>query len=322
MYHIWCFVLLGGLWPAMTMAEENPEVGAFPASIGTCTQPDFFVLSIQPCPIETTFGQIPQGRFSAFRYCADGTYRHASLDEVIGSLRPAVPVCFFTHGGFVSWEFTLEESPKHYSSIVHMGGNRPLHFIAVSWPSEISIFPCPSVQLSHLERRAHATGQGLAQFLTMIPPENPVCLIGHSYGALVTSVALQAISRGVVADPVSSETGCRRRMRAVFNAAAMDHHWLNPGEKLEHAVDRVECMLVFTNCADPAMQGYSLTDPLLHHPLGQIGLTCIDRLKLGWQSKKIKEKDVTFLVGCRHFVVNYFSDPEVIQAKIPYIYFD
>lgn len=246
-------MFLGSLWPAITMAEGDPEAAAVPASIGTCTQPDFFVLSIQPCPLETTFGQVPQGHFSAVRYCPDGTYRHASLEEVVDSLRPQVPVCFFTHGGFVSWEFTLEESPKHYASIVHMGGNRPLHFIAVSWPSDISIFPCPPVQLTHLERRAHATGHGLAQFLAMIPPENPVCLLGHSYGALVTSVALQAISRGVVADPVSSETGCRRRIRVVFNAAAIDHHWLNPGEKLEHAVDRVECMLVFTNYADRSL---------------------------------------------------------------------
>ncbi len=320
-YHVWCIIFLGGLWPGLTMAEGDPGTGVFPPSIGTCTQPDFFVLNIHACPIETSAGQVPHCQFSAFRYDPNRTYRPATLEELIGSFRPNVPVCIFTHGGFVSWEFTLEESPHHYASIVHMGGNRPLHFIAISWPSDVSLFPCPPVQLSQLERRAYATGHGLAQFLAKIPPENPVCLLGHSYGALVTSVTLQALSQGVVTDPVSPETGCRRRIRAVFNAAAIDHHWLNPGEKLEHAIDRVECMLVFTNHADPAMQGYALNDPLLHQPLGQIGLTCIDRIKLGWQSKKVKEKDVTFIVGCGHFVVKYFSNSEVMRAKIPYIYF-
>jgi hypothetical protein len=210
----------------------------------------------------------------------------------------------------------------HYSRILHAGGNRPLHVIAIHWPSEINLCPCPPLKLLKLASRADAIGLCVARFMAMLPAENPVCLVSHSYGTRVVAVALQALSRGVVADPISAETGCRRRIRAVFTASTIDHHWLNPGERLDHALDRVECLLNFENLLDPALKAYPLTDVCFDHPLGQNGFNCIDRLKLGRKLDKVTERNVTMAVGCGHMMARYYTKPAVMNWMMPYIFFD
>lgn len=312
----------GGIFSPICLAEEATPTDEVPASIGDCHRPDFFLLNIEACPDQVERGQFPGCRYSAFRYLPDRQYHNSSIEELIGSLRPGVPVCFFVHGAFVSWELAAEKSPDHYRNIVHRGGHRRMHFIAVHWPSELNLFPCPPASLNQIERRANAIGMCLARFLSRVPADNPVCFMGHSYGARVVCVMLQALSRGLVVEPVSPETGCRRRIRVVFTAASIDHHWLNPGKELEHAIDRVECLLNFTNCLDPAMQAYGLNEPCLNPPLGRFGLTWLDRKKLGWQAEKVTDRNITFAVRCGHMAERYFSHPDVMCPMIPYIYFD
>lgn len=305
-----------------TDAGQEVAVESVPASIGTCRQPDFFFLNVKADPIEIRPGQIPACRFSVSRYQPDGTYHPSSVEEMAASFRPGVPVCLQIHGAFVSLEWAARDAPDLYRQIVHAGDHRPLHVIVVHWPAEFNLLPCPCVKLNQLERRADAIGMCIARFLAMLPPENPVCLLGHSLGSRIVAVALQALSRGQIEDPVSPKTGRRRRIRVVFTAATIDHHWLNPGERLEHAIDRAECLLTFTNIFDPALKAYPLNDPLLHHPLSQFGLTCFDRKKLGWQAEKITERDASLAVGCGHFAERYYSKPAVMNWLIRYVYFD
>lgn len=321
-YHCIWVAFAGAIFSPACLAEDAVPACEIPASIGDCHRPDFFLLNIEACPEEAELGQIPGCRFSAFRYRPDGQYHPSSVEELIGSLRPGVPVCFFVHGAFVSWDIAARKSPEHYRNIVHASSHRPVHFIAVHWPSELNLCPCPPASLSQIERRANAIGMCLARFLSRLPAENPACFMGHSYGARVVCVMLQAFSRGVVVDPVCPKTGCRRRIRVVFTAASIHHSWLNPGQELEQAIDRVECLLNFSNCLDPAMQAYSLNASCLTPPLGRVGLTCFDRIKLGWQAEKVANRNVTLAVRCGHVAGRYFSRPEVMNPMIPYIYFD
>lgn len=312
----------GAFFSPTCLAEGPTPAGEVSPSIGDCQRPDFFLLNVEAFPEEVEAGQMPGCRFSAFRYLPDRQYHPSTIDELIASLRPGVPICFFVHGAFVSWEFAARKSPDHYRHIVHGGGHRPLHFIAVHWPSETNLVPCPAASLNQMERRANAIGMCLARFLSQVPAENPVCMLGHSYGARVICVMLQALSRRHVVEPITAETGRRRRIRVVFTAGAIDHHRLNPGQELDHAIHRVECLLNFTNCLDPAMQAYAFTEPLLTQPLGHVGFTCLDRIKLGGQAEKITRRDVTLAVGCGHVADKYFSRPEVMTPMIPYIFFD
>ncbi|MCA9071533.1 MAG: hypothetical protein KDA84_21550 [Planctomycetaceae bacterium] len=322
LFHSLCIVVAGMIFSPMCLAEDTQPVCEVPASIGNCHQPDFYLLKIEGCPEGVEIGQMPGCRFSAYRYRPNRKYHETSVEELIASLRPNVPICFFVHGAFVSWDLAAEKSPDHYREIVHTSGHRPLHFIAVHWPSELNLLPCPPAALKQIEPRTNAIGMCLARFLTQVPADNPVCFMGHSYGARVISVMLQAYSRGTVPEPVSPTTGCRRRIRVVLTAASINHQLLNPGKELEHAIDRVECLLNFTNCFDPALQAYALTEPCLIPPLGRVGFTCFDRMKLGWQADKVKNRNVSLAVGCGHMAGRYFTRPEVMQPMIPYIYFD
>lgn len=316
------FYSMAVLWitPNLGLAEHAAE--AIRPSIGTCHQPDFFFLGVEAVPKEIRSGEIPSCRYSVSRFLPDQAYHPSSLEELTASLKPGVPVCLMIHGAFVTYESAVQDYPALYRQVVHAGGHRPLHVIAVHWPAGFNLLPCPCVKLNQLERRTDAIGLCIARFLAMLPPENPVCLLGHSLGTRITAQALQALSYGTVPDPVSNATGCRRRIRVVFTAATIDHHWLNPGKRFDRAIDRAECLLNFTNVFDPALKAYPLNDPLLHYPLGQFGLNCFDRKKLGWQTEKITERDVSLAVGCSHFIEAYFAEPAVINGLIPYVYFD
>ncbi len=317
-----CCLLAFSLMPIAVSSAEilNEEV---PASIGTCQHPDFFFLNVSACPVEITEGQAPRDcQFSASRYLRDRQYHPSSMEELLGSLRPGVPVCVLIHGAFVKTELAAQKSPDHYARILHAGGNRPLHLIAIHWRSDINICPYLPSKLNVLERRADAVGFCIARLLSMLPPEQPVCLLGHSYGSRVTAATLQFLSRGQVADPISETTNSRRRIRVVFTASTLDHHWLNPGQRFEHTLHRAECLINFRNRVDPAMTWYPFTDPLFHHTLGLSGFTWCDKKKIGWQAEKITDRSVTIAVGFGHMIERYYATPEVMNWMIGYIYFD
>ena len=110
-------------------------------------------------------------------------------------------------------------------------------------------------------------------------------------------------------------------IRAVLAAAAIDHHWLNPGERYGLALCRTECLLNLRSRRDPALALYPLRKPFGHRSLGRLGFKASDRHRLGGLSARAAELDVTRCIGSDHKWPHYYRRPELADAIVPYVYF-
>jgi hypothetical protein len=217
-------------------------------------------------------------------------------------------VCFDAEG---TWRWLRAAAP-----------DLPLQFIFYTWPSEGYMSLLPATDLGILGRRGGFNGIYLAQLIAELPPDTPICLIGHSHGARAVASALHLLGGGDFQGYRSAGAFTDRRpIRAVFAAAAMDHHWLVPGQRYGQALFRAESVLNLRNQADFALRLYPFRRPFSNQALGRVGLSSKDRRLLGPYQFRMTELDVTALLGDAHFWPTYYSRPEIARAIVPWVYF-
>ncbi len=102
-------------------------------------------------------------------------------------------------------------------------------------------------------------------------------------------------------------------------AAAIDRHWLDPGEKLGCALNRCEALLNLYDSRDRTLLLY----PLLftgdgRRALGRAGLLPKDHSRLGPVAARYSERDVYPQLGREHTFLRAVAHPEVAQLLAPY----
>jgi hypothetical protein len=302
-------------------AQVNVSEGLdIPSATGRHCHGGFFFVSTIHCPQRP--GQGCCCRFTVEKHCGCGRYHRISLESMLAELQPGVPVCIGAHGSFVEEREVRSETRARYQRISSGGGNRPFHYIAFHWPSDLAVPFCPDIQTRRPGKRAGFNGIYLAHLTRMIPAANPISFAGHSHGTRVISSALHLLAGGSVHGYRVSDNCPSRRMRAVFGASAIDSHWLSPGEKYGLALNRVECLLNLRTRRDIALTAYPLQDPLLHQALGKTGFQPRQLSRMGVNRQKLREFDVTKYVGCRHEVAHYFPHDAIWLTMAPYLYFD
>ncbi|WP_166830872.1 hypothetical protein [Thalassoroseus pseudoceratinae] len=299
---------------------DSPVLPVKP-SLGTQCDPDLFFIDTIPSPQNVEPGCEPVAQVRVVRY-ESGRYRPSDLKEWTASLQPGVPVCILTHGAFVDRESAARDSVTHYRSFLRSAGHQPIHMMALHWPSKADFTKCILTEMARLDRQATTNGHYLAQLISCIPPENPVCLIGHSHGARISCQALSLIATGRVADSVNPTDGQLRRFRLVLSAATVHQHWLNPGERYYPALCRVECLLCVHNWLDPMLCIYPFTNIGLKKGIGKAGFRRSDLRKMGWQADKVNQTWVTSSVKSRHTLSSYYAQTDTRQALSPYLTFD
>jgi hypothetical protein len=110
-------------------------------------------------------------------------------------------------------------------------------------------------------------------------------------------------------------------VRAVFAAAALDHNWLNPGDRYGNALARTEGVLNVRNSHDLVLSLYPLRIPFGDESLGRGGFTQLDRWRLGEWNAKVSELEVAPLVQHAHVWPSYFKSKSLASAFVPYVYF-
>lgn len=262
----------------------------------------------------------PWGLFVQEIHC-NGTSRNSSMDELSRTLIPGVPVCIFVHGSFVELPNQYVEAAGFYSQ-VHAQSPGPVQMIFFTWPSDGPYSGCFPIDVAVRGRQADFNGFHLAYLLSQIPESCPVCFVGHSHGSRVILSGMHLAGGGTIEGysfPYS--TGYSRRVRVILAAGAMDHHWLNPGQQYECALNRVECLLNLQNRKDLALAAYPLSHPFARRAVARSGFTGHDARKLGYQAAKLRNCDVTHLVGPKHYWPYYYKQPSIIAAMIPYLHF-
>ncbi len=248
-----------------------------------------------------------------------GTSNSSNLNQLSAQLTPGVPVCIFTHGSFVTWKSQAQQACNAYQKIRWASRNAPLQMIFFTWPSDGPYTHIPQVDVSVRGKRAEFNGFHLATLLSRIPESCPVTLIGHSHGARVALAATQLGAGGSVQGHSFTRSIGRRRMRLILAAGALDHNWLNPGQRYGLALNRVECLLNLKNQNDLPLAFYPLHRPFARRAVARSGLTSRDTAALGPNAAKIRQVDITNRLGNAHNWPNYYDDPQILATIVPYL---
>jgi hypothetical protein len=172
-----------------------------------------------------------------------------------------------------------------------------------------------SIAVCQLAQRAEFNGFYLAQLINEIPRENPVRLLGHSHGCRMVCSALHLLSSGQVdGKSLPAHAWSDRAMRVTFFSAAIDHDWLNPGQKYERAIHRMCWLQNHSHSHDWALITYPLRYPGSSRALGQSGFTKKDLIKLGTQAEKIQQFHGDGINLCGHSLESHLEN---LAVKIP-----
>lgn len=309
------------LGPAQRRPLPIPRiVGTAPAA--TPETNDFWIVSSRNC--------IQQGnRASAscpldYYRCDRGSRRVAKDEnEFRRSIPAGVPVCIVVHGSFTDWDTVCADAAATQRWLRSAAPHLPVQIVLFSWPSEPTTVLLPPVDTGIMGTRAEFNGVYLSQLVQRIPSESPVSMIGHSHGARAISSALHLMGGGVVQGyRYPNPQAFPHRVRVVFMAGALDHHWLDPGERYCRALPRIDALLNVRNSQDWALAFYEWRRPFAGAAMGKDGLYNDDRRRLGEMNGKIREVDVTRLLGTDHLWPSYIRRPEIATAAVPYVYFE
>lgn len=263
----------------------------------------------------------PTGSLDYFRRGPDGAVVSSDAACMQSEMIPGAPVCIFVHGSFVGWPDQLETARSSYHWIRNAAPDRPLNVIFFDWPSDgpyTYLFP---IDVTVRGERAEFNGFHVAHLISLLPPDCPVCIIGHSHGARATASALHLVANGTVKNyAFYGDIGRHRPVRAVLAAAAVDHDWLNPDGPYGRALCRSEVMNLRNHC-DAALFFYPLARPLSRPALANVGFTDADRAEMGLLAYRAIELDVTDFVGRSHTFPYYEREPAIAAAIAPFVYF-
>lgn len=252
--------------------------------------------------------------------CTDGHL--SSMEQLTSSLLPGVPICIVVHGSFMDSPSVLPESHNTWNWLKTGASGQPFQMIYFSWPSDRALSPFASIDVAILGSRASRNGFYLASLIQSLPPECPVCLVGHSHGTRVISSGLHLLGGGVVEGHRHFTPGCSgRRIRVVYTAAAIDHDWLNPKERYGRALCCLECLINLRNARDPALQIYPLRRIGSSRALGASGFTSKDRRELGAYGSRVRDWDVSLIIGHDHSWPNYVARGSLASSLRNYLFF-
>ncbi|MCA9025212.1 MAG: hypothetical protein KDA86_08370 [Planctomycetaceae bacterium] len=298
--------------------DVSPDTNSFPAI--QAPQPCYWIASSRGLPQKAAMNRCRN--LDYFHRLSDGCLQRTNLPTLKSQIIPGVPVCIFIHGAFVDAESHQYECARTYNWIRQAAPHLPLQVIFYTWPSDASHILLTPLVVNQKGIWAANNAFYLADLIGQLPPECPVCLVGHSHGARAAVATMHLIGGGQI-DGYSYpyNTGAHRRYRVVMAAAAFDRHWLNPGQKYDHAMSCLEGIVNLQNRGDWALNLYPLRRPLSRKAIGATGFTYWDRSHLGNASCKAIDLDVTYYVGLSHTWPHYYAEPTIARAIVPYTYF-
>ncbi len=253
-------------------------------------------------------------------------------ETLMASQIPGAPTCVLVHGSFTRMQDVWPDAECTYNWLRNSGPPVPINFIYYTWPSEgpfavlphnYLTTPVPNLDFGILGHRAEVNGFYVADLIGSLPPTTTISLIGHSLGARTVAAALHLLGGGSVRGKTRNvPVDGGHRIRVVLAAAAIEHDWLNPGERFGCALSRTECLLNLRNECDLALSLFPLRRPFSSRALARAGFTTKDQRELGERLVQVSELDVTPLIGKGHSWSNYCRQPSIASAITPYVYFE
>ncbi len=259
-------------------------------------------------------------RLEYFQSSGNNQLQQVNRQSYLQSINPDIPICIIIHGSFTTWQSIKTNSSQIVKWLSAAAPSRPMQYIFYTWPSETKIPLVPRIQVLRLGRKASINGFYLAQHICELPGASQMTLICHSHGARIASSALHLLGNGVVEGMrYATVRDNKRPIRAVFLAAAIDHHWLNPGKRFNRAIHRADAILVLVNKDDWALSLYPFRRIFSNRALSKTGFTSRDKNELGYLTHKLYELDVTEQISRGHFLIKYVENRSIACSIAPFV---
>lgn len=307
--------------PARTVPAQGAPMQSVPAAAPVVPGAGYWIVSSRQCKDKSPPGNL--GCMQFYFRSSDRDLRNLGRDAFVSSLNPDQPVCFVVHGSYNWWRDVLTESKRIHRWIHSAATESPVQVVFFTWPSDGNmpyVFP---IDIARLGRKASLHSVYLANLVAQLPPEQPVCLLGHSHGARSAVAAMHLLGGGSVEDGQSLPPGYATptHLRAVLIAAAIDHNWMNPGQRYDKALLPAEHVLLLRNSRDATLAIYPLRKGYSERAIGKDGLGRDDRFAIDEMGKKVVELDAAAFAGSNHSFADYHEHPELASAMKPYVYF-
>lgn len=236
------------------------------------------------------------------------------------------PVVFVVHGNLAAGQVAVNESLYIHDALDRVGALPPdAVVVGFDWPSQKvrALGPFDAIEKA---RRAFVAAYHLARVVQILPAGSRACLIGHSAGGQAVMAALHLLGGGVLrpkslAGPAARLPACGPdlRLRGVLVGSSGDHHWFDPGARLDRALVGCEALLNLYNSGDEVLAPYVLDIHSDHRlAIGLVGLTNRDLARLGPLAARYAERDLAPHIGRDHTLVGAVVDPQVAAWIAPY----
>lgn len=282
--------------------------------------PNYWIISSRDCPQDKS--PYEADRCTKYYYRGPtGKVEIKTAADFHQSLNPAIPVCFMVHGSLIEWDQNILEGHATYEWFKRAAPNTPFQMVLFTWPSERTPL-LPPIDFSVLGYRSSYNGLYLARVLSRMPPSTSVSLVGHSHGARLVVSALHLLGGGEsYGYRLANKHQPHPRIRTVLAAAALDHHWLRPGQRYGKALNATESLLNLRNQTDVPLMLYPFPMLLGHDSLGRGGFTWFDQYRLGADFQKVRNVEVTLMLGWFHIWPRFHDHPEIAEKLAPYLFF-
>ncbi len=196
-------------------------------------------------------------------------WERATLPELVGE--PWRPLVVFAHGNrYTSSDAKIQGLALARRIAARACGGVPPRVVILSWPSEQDGFLLKDGRRKY--ERAYADGHYLAWFLCQIEPEQPVALVGYSFGALVAAEALDDLSHASPSGIPWAERPGRTNLVLVTPALRCDA--FAPRGPHRRALDGVDGFTLVINSRDKALKFFPLIEPAVRvDAMGSVGMS-------------------------------------------------
>lgn len=271
------------------------------------------------------------------RRVGGGAMHRSSMNALRAEIDPSLPTAVFVHGSYVDFEWFVKESQATSKWLRSCRCGKPLQIIHFTWPSDENAryLPC---SVRDLTNRAEFNGFYLARLLGCIPVDGRcgghLTVIGHSHGGLITTAAMHLLAGGS-AQGHTSRSRLQWKANVVLAAPAIDRDWLAPRRtsrsfmsmnqicdrgRYDRAMNCVNRMLILSNRHDIALKLYPARRLFAKQALGRTGLWQRDRDQMGSAGCRIRDVDVSNILGCKHIWPYYLASQHIACTVSPYVF--
>lgn len=299
------------LWSAVSVGMANESSAAKPTtstcdSCGIRPQDQVFLLSTRHLGCDALDSAKPN--FDLSRY-EDRLWKSAPGYDFCHNDR-GIRTIIYVHGNRVDASFATQGGLTVYRQLVACANEEPIRFIIWSWCSD-------RIRGPRRDARAKADAADeeavlFGRFISQLPADQEVGLIGFSFGARIVSGGLHMVGGG-------SWLGYRlpacapSRFHAVLWAGALNNDWLLPGRSHDHAIKACQHWLIMINQCDESLKFFPLLDRRCGgaEALGYTGVA--GKSQLGELANSIRECTVQHLIGKSHMTLSYPQSAEIMH---------